>query len=355
MKTVRRVLRGILTLVATVVLLALCGLGWLTLTEYQPAQTETVTAVAGARHDAAQTGKLYKVVTLNAGYGALGSTEDFVMDGGKRSLPRDKAEVQDNLSGLLSALSLQGADLCLLQEVDTDSNRSFWINEAEHFARGLSMGSAFAYNFRCDFVPFPWPPLGKINSGLMTLSDLAVDSATRVALPTPFSWPTRAANLKRCLLVERLPIQNSEQELVLVNLHLEAYSSDEGRKEQMKVLTQLLASEAALGNYVIAGGDFNQNFPGALEKYPLPADAGWIPGQLSADELPEGFAFAYDMTVPTCRSLQAPYDGDRSTLVAYVIDGFIVSPNVKVTSVSTFDLNFRNSDHQPVVMEFQLQ
>lgn len=355
MKLVRRVLKGILSLVATVVLVALGGLGWLTLTEYQPAQTETVTPVAGARHDAAQTGKLYKVVTLNTGYGALGYTEDFMMDGGKRSLPRDKAEVQDNLSGLLSALSLQGADLCLLQEVDTDSNRSYWINEAEHFTRGLSMGSAFAYNFRCDFVPFPWPPLGKVNSGVMTLSDLAVDSATRVSLPTPFSWPTRAANLKRCLLVERLPIQDSQKELVLVNLHLEAYSSDEGRKEQMKVLSQLLASEAALGNYVIAGGDFNQAFPGSLEKYPLPADPGWTPGQLSADDLPAGFAFAYDMTVPTCRSLKTPYDGDRSTLVAYVIDGFIVSSNVKVTSVTTFDLNFRNSDHQPVAMEFSLQ
>ena len=48
-------------------------------------------------------------------------------------------------------------------------------------------------------------------------------------LPCPFSWPTRIANLKRCLLVERIPIADSDKELVLVNLHLEAYDDGEGK------------------------------------------------------------------------------------------------------------------------------
>lgn len=63
--------------------------------------------------------------------------------------PKISRKCRKNLSGLLSALSLQKADICLLQEVDLDSNRSYWINEADHFARGLSMGWTFAYNFRC--------------------------------------------------------------------------------------------------------------------------------------------------------------------------------------------------------------
>ena len=54
-------------------------------------------------------------------------------------------------------------------------------------------------------------------------------------------------------------------------------------------------------------------------------------------------------------TLETPYQGDRSAEVMYVIDGFIVSANVKVNSVQTYDLNFRNSDHQPVAMEFTLQ
>ena len=354
-----RLLRGILKLILVLVLVAVVAaagvIGWLTAVEYRPADVETLTVKAGARHDAANIGQLYKIVTFNVGYGSLGSEEDFFMDGGKNVLPKNKAEVTENLTGLLSALSLQDADICLLQETDTNSARSYWIDEADHFSRGLMMGSAFAYNYKCAFVPFPWPPIGKVESGLLTLNNLAVNEATRESLPVPFSWPLRIANLKRCLLVERMPIQGSDKTLVLVNLHLEAYSSDEGRKAQMEVLSTLLKAEQRKGNYVIAGGDFNQALPDSLEKYPLPATTPWKPGELTAEDLPTGFSFAYDMQVPTCRSLEAPYDGDRSSLVAYVIDGFIVSSNVKVKSVETFDLNFKNSDHQPVVMEFTLQ
>jgi len=354
LRFVRRLVKGIFSLISIVLLFAVGVVGWLTLAEYQPADVEAVTVAVGVRHDEARTGKLYRIVSLNIGYGGLGNTEDFFMDGGTGVLPKNKAMVQGNLDELLSALLLKTPDICFLQEVDTGANRSHYINEAVHFNRGLQMGSAFALNYSCDFVPFPWPPLGKVQSGLLTLNNLAVTDATRESLPVPFSWPLRIANLKRCLLVERVPVAGG-QELVLVNLHLEAYSSQEGRAAQMRQLSQLMKAEALKGNYVVAGGDFNQAFPGALEKYPIPADGVWMPGQLTESDIPEGFAYAYDMSVPTCRSLHKPYDGDRKSLVAYVIDGFIVSPNVKVNAVETFDLNFRNSDHQPVVMEFTLQ
>jgi exonuclease III len=38
-----------------------------------------------------------------------------------------------------------------------------------------------------------------------------------------------------------------------------------------------------------------------------------------------------------------------------VIDGFIVSPNVEVLSVQTIDLDFKNSDHNPVKLTFALK
>jgi endonuclease/exonuclease/phosphatase family metal-dependent hydrolase len=50
--------------------------------------------------------------------------------------------------------------------------------------------------------------------------------------------------------------------LVLVNLHLEAYDDGEGKKAQTEMLKQILQEEADQGNYVIAGGDFNQTFSG---------------------------------------------------------------------------------------------
>lgn len=355
MRALRGALKLLLILVLAVVVAVAGLLIWLTVGEYRPADVETLTVTAGARHDTAQASTMYKIVTLNCGYGGLGREEDFFMDGGTKVRPDSKTEVSGNLSGLLSALSLQDADICFLQETDTDSRRSYWIDEVDYFTRGLSMGNAFAYNMRCAFIPYPWPPIGKVESGITTLNNLQVTSASRQSLPVPFGWPLRTANLKRCLLVERLPIAGSEKELVLVNLHLEAYSSQSGREAQMDHLYALLEAEQAKGNYVIAGGDFNQSFPGSLEKYPLPEDADWLPGQLSEDDLPQGFSFACDLGTPTCRALNKPYDGNRDTLLTYVIDGFIVSSNVKVNSVQTVDLNFRNTDHQPVVMEFTLQ
>ena len=103
------------------------------------------------------------------------------------------------------------------------------------------------------------------------------------------------------------------------------------------------------GNYVVAGGDFNQTFPGTLEKWPIGEGDVWAPVVLEAESLPEGWSYVYDDSSPTCRLLDAPYDSGTSQ--HYVLDGFIVSPNVEVLSVQTQDLGFKYSDHNPVVME----
>ena len=140
-----------------------------------------------------------------------------------------------------------------------------------------------------------------------------------------------------------------EGELVVVNLHLEAYDDGEGKAAQTAMLFQILEEEYARGNYVIAGGDFNQTFPGTLEKWPIGEGDVWAPVVLEAESLPEGWSYVYDDSSPTCRLLDAPYDSGTSQ--HYVLDGFIVSPNVEVLSVQTQDLGFKYSDHNPVVME----
>jgi len=214
---------------------------------------------------------------------------------------------------------------------------------------------AFAYNYHCAFVPFPWPPLGKVESGLATCTAFQVTEATRESLPVPFMWPVRAANLKRCLLVERIPVEGSDKELVVVNLHLEAYDDGEGKEMQTKQLMQLLKAEYLKGNYVIAGGDFNQVFEDAQGAYPLLDEGYWQPGVLKNSDLPNGLRYMYDASVPTCRLLNEPYSGVRAETQLYVIDGFIVSDNVHVNHVETVDLNFAHSDHQPVYLQVTLR
>jgi hypothetical protein len=106
---------------------------------------------------------------------------------------------------------------------------------------------------------------------------------------------------------------------------------------------------------VIAGGDFNQIFPGGLEAYPNEHGELWTPGLLEEAALPEGFSYVYDLAVPSCRLLNQPYDpADTANTQYYVIDGFIVSPNVRVEKVEGLSLGFENSDHNPVALTVTL-
>ena len=203
-----------------------------------------------------------------------------------------------------------------------------------------------------------YDPIGKVNSGLLSISRYQVAEAERISLPCPFTWPLRIANLKRCLLVTYLPIEGSDQKLVLVNLHLEAYDSGEGKIAQTKQLREFIQSEYQKGNYVIAGGDFNQVFPRSLDHYPNTHPELWTPGTLDYDMLPEepGWQLVSDLSSPTCRLLNQPYDpGDTLNTQYYVIDGFIISPNIQLDLVETLNAGFENSDHNPVRLQVTLR
>lgn len=153
-------------------------------------------------------------------------------------------------------------------------------------------------------------------------------------------------------MVSRLPIQESEKELVLINLHLEAYDSGEGKIAQTKLLASILQEEYEKGNYVIAGGDFNQTFEG-VEGYPLLNTENWMPGALKQTDIPDGFSLVVADNLPTCRLLDAPYE--EGTSQTYVIDGFIISDNIKANSISVLDTNFQYADHQPVLLEIAFE
>ncbi len=54
--------------------------------------------------------------------------------------------------------------------------------------------------------------------------------------------------------------------------------------------------------------------------------------------------------VATVRTNERPYiKGENYTTI---IDGYMVSPNVKTLSVKTIDIDFEYTDHQPVLATF---
>lgn len=351
-----RILRFLLAILLVIALLLAAGLVFLTVTEYKPADREEMVLCGAEETASISEGDPLKVLSWNIGYGALGDNADFFMDGGEMVTTATEDRLQKNLDGITKLIRKVDPDVALLQEVDSDSSRSYHVDETDVMSDLFNDDTEVESLYHASpFVPYPLPPLKEVHMNLMTLSRLGIETATRVQLPVSFTWPMRTANLKRCLLVSRVPLKDSEKELVFVDLHLEAYDSGEGKEAQTKMLLDVLRSEAKKGNYVIAAGDFNQRFSNVDDSmYPY-QEGMWKVGMVDATVFEPEFSLLMDPSVPTCRSLDKPYEGaDKEAFQYYMIDGFIVSGNVKVRSLKTLDEGFRYSDHNPVVLEATL-
>ncbi len=353
-----RWLKILLGIIIAIILAVVIFFGVLTVTEYKPAAEEKQ-KVTGANSAPIKEGDSFDIMTWNVGYGGLGETADFFMDGGKGVQSSTEDMVNDNLAAFSSTIATVQPDVVFLQEVDVNSKRTYHINELESLAEALpEYNYSNALNYSCLYVPYPLPTIGQVNSGVATLSKYAVTDATRVQLPIPFKYPVRLANLKRCLLVNRIPLKGSGKELVLINLHLEAYDSGEGKAAQTKQLRDLMLAESKKGNYVIAGGDFNQSFSNYDNSaYPFVSEEMWQPGAIETSDFGDSLTLVTDNSAPTCRSLDKPLKGadtDPSKFQYYVIDGFIVSDNLTVNTVKNLDLAFKNSDHNPIMMNVTL-
>ena len=335
--------------IACILALVIGFFAYIIITEYKPADVEEIEFTAS---DRILDKDEITILSWNIGYCGLDKSMDFVMDGGTQVNPHSKQQVQDNLNAIAATIAEHPSDFYFLQEIDYKSHRSFRINEVESLLPDITT-KVYARNFVCKCIPYPWPILGRMESGIAIMTDYKVDSAKRIKLPSPFTWPVSMFNLKRCLEVSYLPIAGSDKQLVLVNLHLEAYDDGEGKAAQREMLIKTIKEEYDKGNYVIAGGDFNHWFPGTDEIYGT-AEGMWIPAYLDYSDIPEGWSYAYDSSVPSCRSIHAPYDGS-SDWQFYLIDGFILSPNVEAIDVRTFDYGFEHSDHNPVQMKVRLK
>lgn len=259
-----------------------------------------------------------------------------------------------NMEGISNTLApYMGYDFILLQEVDQDSKRSYHINEYQSI-QDLFKGynSSFGMNYKVGFVPIPvTEPMGKVRSGLMTLSKQCPVGVERHSFPGNYSWPVRLFMLDRCFLVSRYQVSN-QKELVIINTHNSAYDDGSLRAQQMLYLKNYLLSEYEKGNYVIVGGDWNQTPYGLEPELPSHLFDTEDLTYIEADFPAQAWNWAYDTSSPTNRRLAKPYD--QSTSPTTIIDCFLASPNVGLSNVKTMDLGFEFSDHHPVQIEAKL-
>ncbi len=347
MKIIRPVLYVLLILVGAFLLFLI----YASIDDYKPEEIidQGIECEAAILADSLQ----LDLLIWNIAYAGLDASMDFFYDGGEQMRP-EREGVLANMEGISNTLTPFGEyDFILLQEVDQDSKRSYHVNEFQQLKDQFAgYHSSFGMNYNVGFIPIPLSePMGKVRSGLMTLSMQCPASVERHSFPGNFSWPIKLFMLDRCFLVNRYLLMN-RKELIVINTHNSAYDDGSLRSQQMSYLSTYLLSEYEKGNYVIVGGDWNQT-PFGLEPE-LPShhfdteDLIYIEENYPAP----GWQWAYDPGMPTNRRLAFPYD--RSSSPTTIIDFFLLSPNIELNHVETIDLGFKYSDHQPVKLQVRL-
>lgn len=328
----------------------------LTIAEFQPKASEILEAEKSGQLKVLREGDRIDLLTYDIGYAGLDGGRDYFADGGTQNTPASKMVVAENLAGLIEQIKSGEYDVLFLQEVDRDSKRSYSIDQESSLFDQIGGSSVFAQDYRCLFVPYPLgDAIGRVNSGMQTLTKYEIREAERIDLPTCNKWPMRIWRPKRCMLVTRVPVEGSGRELVLINLNMEAWKS-EGYNEQTIMLFDFMQKEYDLGNYVIAGGNFNQAFPeDDFFAYPIRQNHHFEPEHLRREMLEGEWSFVSDTSAPTMRLMEAPYDQMRWWSQYYVLDGYVASPNVEIESVETLDYEFEYSYHNPVRMTVTLE
>jgi len=294
----------------------------------------------------------FSLLTWNIGYAGLDEAMDFFYDGGKKVVT-PRTDCISNLNSVISFLKQNDyADFILLQEVDRKSRRSYRVDQFESVSEYLEVHSgSFATNYDVFFVPVPpLNPMGRVLSGIATFSRHEPFSSVRYSFPGTYGFPKQLFMLDRCFMVNRYHLQNGK-ELVLINTHNEAFDPGEIRKAQMAYLRQFVLDEYAKGNYVVAGGDWNQTPPGFVPAFPE-YQVNTEQMAMEDDFLPDGWRWAHDNTVPSNRSVVAAFD--PAVTPTTVIDFFLLSPNIDMTFLMCYDLGFKNSDHNPVLVKIRL-
>ena len=348
-----------LLIVLGIVLLVVGGYVAYLFLDYSRIADHQALEVRSGAQDILAVGAEKTIVSWNIGFGAYSADYSFFMDGGSESRAYSREAVEQNLALVTDVLCAQNADFVLVQEVDTDSTRSYHVDESRLIEAAFPEGysSTFARNYHSSYLFYPiWKPHGASNSGLLTLSNAVITASERRSLPIE-KGIRKFFDLDRCYDVNRIPTSDG-RELCLINLHLSAYTSDGGiATEQLALMLEEMVRERAAGNYVIAGGDFNKDMLGDSSAITGVggADYSWakpFPVELLSEDFTLVDSLNPDAPVLSSRNTDGPYQKGKTFEV--MLDGFIVSDNVEVTSCEVIDTGYAATDHNPVRMTFRL-
>ena len=382
-KSVKKILKTVLCVVLSVVLIAGGYVAYVVLS-YNRIGDKALEVNGEAESREVALGVTYKALSYNIGFGAYSQDYTFFMDTGYDdegnetcghfSTARSKDEVLFNTNGAVNTAFNQNADFIMFQEVDTNSTRSYHIDQNKKIIeKFVGYNYTHAVNFHTAFLPYPLYDMhGAVNAGLTTLSKYKITSAKRKEYTVSTSF-SKFFDLDRCFSVHEIEISGTDKKLYIVNSHMSAY--DEGgtvRKTQIAEMKRFLDEKSGEGHYIVVGGDWNHdlltfnpdftydetNRPYSMTK----KSPDWVSYMFNADGKPliEGYKIVASDNNPSCRNNDIEYEEGKTFVCT--VDGFIVSDNIQVISHKTIKTGkgkkgvdgFAYSDHEPTEIEFKL-
>lgn len=310
-----------------------------------------VTTVDIASPPSPASGDTFTVMTYNIGY----------LSGMANNLPirKQRSFYHKNLKTAITLLKDIRPDFVGFQEIDLPSRRSYYMNQVDSIASSVPFGyAAFATNWDKNYVPFPfWTPsahFGRVHSGQAILSKYPVLVHERFPLTRRQDAPfyLDAFYLDRLAQVVKIDVG---RELIIINVHLEAWEHATRAKQATEVLAILKRYRV---NYpVLLIGDFNSLSPyaglasGKRKTYPeFATEDPTI--RLFMQE--PGMAAAFP---------QSAYDNNENETYTFTAENpagkidyiFYDETRIEALEHSVVRKNSTASDHLPVLMRFRFK
>ena len=197
------------------------------------------------------TDSVYSIVTYNIGY-LSGMTNN-------RAIAKPKELFDSNMKKVLTEIKKVNPDILAFQEIDYNAARSYEVNQEEEIAKLGYNYVARGVNWDEHYVPFPyWPPsmhFGKIVSGQSILSKYELKDYQRIVLERVADNPFYRDALYLDRLVQVVKVVIEGKEVVVINLHLEAFDKAT-RVRQFEYVLNLFNSYKTTYPTILLG-DFN--------------------------------------------------------------------------------------------------
>jgi endonuclease/exonuclease/phosphatase family metal-dependent hydrolase len=215
----------LLLIVAFVIFFFWASSPTLELSEYQ-------SLIANETKSTQKNDSIFSIVTYNIGY-LSGMTNNLAVES-----PKELFDV--NMAKVVSEIKKVKPDIMAFQEIDFDASRSYNVNQEEEISKLGFNYRAQTINWDERYLPFPYWPIsmhyGKVVSGQSIISKYPLKEQQRIVLQRVADAPfyRDAFYLERLAQVVKVVLNGKE--VVLINIHLEAYEKETRAKQFEEVL-----------------------------------------------------------------------------------------------------------------------